>query len=202
MKIFVEDISIEILESKSAYKMTKNTLVLKKCTAKQLVAIYQDIRDKKVRIKKVICLSAEPKRLFKGFQRYFKLIEAAGGIVEKKERVLFIFRLGKWDLPKGKVEKGETIETAAQREVEEECGIKTKLKKKIGETWHTYQFKGKDVLKCTHWFRMKNQDDSKIKPQTEEDIQKVCWIKKSKVKGKALKNTYKSILEIYKKYED
>ena len=78
------------------------------------------------------------------FKEQFKTIEAAGGLVKKGDKTLLIYRLKKWDLPKGKLEKGETIPEGALREVEEECGIKVSLGQKICTTRHTYSMKEKN----------------------------------------------------------
>lgn len=133
---------------------------------------------------------------FKGHE----LVEAAGGIVKRKKCFLLIKRLGVWDLPKGKIDKGETPEEAASREIEEECGISDlKLKKPIAETWHTYEFKGKKVLKRTYWYSFGYSGTESLKPEAEEDITDIRWMKKSQVR-KALKNTYPSIIDVFKSY--
>ena len=84
------------------------------------------------------------------FKEHFSIVEAAGGIVQKEDKVLLIYRKEKWDLPKGKAEKGETIEQTAVREVSEECNVTVKLGEKIGKTYHTYLYKEKRVLKKTY----------------------------------------------------
>src|SRR5690606_14096302 len=89
-------------------------------------------------------------KLWKEFKKYFHYLEAAGGIVKNKNNeILFIHRLDKWDLPKGKVEAGETTESAALREVEEECGINNlKLLGFLTQTYHIY-FQDDIKLKAT-----------------------------------------------------
>ena len=136
-------------------------------------------------------------KLKKAFFKNFKEIEAAGGIVQNdKKELLFILRLGKWDLPKGKVEKGEDIETCAIREVEEETGaVNLTLKKKIGETYHTYNAYGKHFLKTTHWFYITCPSKQTLVPQTEEDIAEIKWVKPKDIK-EPLANTYPSIKDI------
>ena len=136
-------------------------------------------------------------KLKKAFFKNFKEIEAAGGIVQNdKKELLFILRLGKWDLPKGKVEKGEDLKTCAVREVEEETGATNlTLKKKIGETYHTYNAYGKHFLKITHWFYITCPSKQKLVPQIEEDIAEIKWVKPKDVK-EPLANTYPSIKDI------
>ena len=139
--------------------------------------------------------------LKKAFFKHFKLIEAAGGIVinEKKE-ILFIYRLGKWDLPKGKVEKGEQLEACSIREIGEETGLTNlKIKKKIGETYHTYNAFGKHFLKISHWFHISTHHKQTLVPQTEEDITHLKWIKPQDI-NEPLGNTYASIKDIVERF--
>ena len=129
-----------------------------------------------------------------------KIIHAAGGLVKNGEGdYLFIYRLDKWDLPKGKVEESEKMKDAALREVEEECGIKVNyLGPKIATTYHTYYMRGKFVLKQTKWYEMGVNKVPKLIPQTEEDITQAIWLdprELDKVEG----NTYPLITEIIEK---
>ncbi|MCI0921789.1 NUDIX hydrolase [Sphingobacterium rhinopitheci] len=126
-----------------------------------------------------------------------KIIHAAGGLVKNSDGdYLFIFRLGKWDLPKGKVEEGEKMKDAALREVEEECGIKIDyLGKKIATTYHTYQMRGKFVLKQTKWYDMGVNKNPKLTPQLEEDITEAEWLSKKEL-AKVKENTYPLINDI------
>lgn len=126
----------------------------------------------------------------------FKIIKAAGGLVKKKDKVLMIYRLKKWDLPKGKFEKGEKSREAAKREVEEECNIEVKLLDKICTTWHTYTMKRKRILKKTVWYAMKVTNDSDMKPQVEEDIEEVRWMTPKEV-FHALEDSYQSIRFVF-----
>ncbi len=141
--------------------------------------------------------NSDLEKLKKAFFKNFTPIEAAGGIVQNdKKEILFIFRLGKWDLPKGKVEKHEDIADTAIREVEEETGVTNlKMKKKIGETYHTYDAFGKHFIKTTHWFYLTCSSKQTVKPQTEEDITAIEWVKPSEI-NKPLENTYPSIKDI------
>jgi len=131
--------------------------------------------------------------LYQDFVQHFKIIEAAGGLVfnETKE-LLFIFRNGVWDLPKGKIEKGETIEEAALREVEEECGVTDlKLGNFIDKTYHIYEYKNQLVFKITHWFEMACSNQ-KLTPQLEEGITKAEFLDE-KGQQVALNTTYANI---------
>ncbi len=142
-------------------------------------------------------------KLKKTFFKHFKEIEAAGGIVQnEKKELLFILRLGKWDLPKGKVEKNEDIQATALREVEEETGLTNlKLVQKTGETYHTYNAYGKHFLKTTHWYFMTCSSKQKLIPQTEEDIAEIKWVKTKDIQ-EPLANTYPSIKDILNTFFD
>lgn len=107
-----------------------------------------------------------------------QMIKAAGGLV-KNERgeYLFIFRNGKWDLPKGKIEEGEKTRIAAVREVEEECGIPIQSSgKKLSNTYHIYELNQQKILKKTSWYTMKAQYQVKLVPQIEEGITEARWL--------------------------
>jgi 8-oxo-dGTP pyrophosphatase MutT (NUDIX family) len=129
----------------------------------------------------------------------YTFIEAAGGVVENKANVLMIYRLKKWDLPKGKKDNKEKIKETAVREVEEECNIKVKLQEKVCNTYHTYKRNGKNILKKTSWYRMKCLDDSQLKPEVKEQIEEVRWMAPEEIKG-ALYNSYPSIRQVFRKY--
>jgi ADP-ribose pyrophosphatase YjhB (NUDIX family) len=142
-------------------------------------------------------------KLKETFFKNFTIIEAAGGIVQNdKKEILFINRLGKWDLPKGKIEKGEKEEEAAVREVTEETGVKDLfLKKKIGETYHVYDAFGKHFLKVSHWYYMTCSSKQELVPQTVEDISEVKWVDTKDIK-KPMENTYPSIKDILSTFFD
>jgi 8-oxo-dGTP pyrophosphatase MutT (NUDIX family) len=131
---------------------------------------------------------------FKSFLSHFKIIEAAGGLIRNsKNELLMIFRLEKWDLPKGKIEKGESVREAAIRECEEETGVKgLSIIKELENTYHVYTLKEKPILKQTYWFEMFTNEVSSLTPQIEEDITEVKWMSKERVQV-ALKNTYASL---------
>ncbi|HMU10587.1 MAG TPA: NUDIX domain-containing protein [Ferruginibacter sp.] len=147
--------------------------------------------------------NADLEELKKAFFKNFTVIEAAGGIVQNNNKeLLFIHRLGKWDLPKGKIEKGEKADQCALREVTEETGTKElSLKKKIGETYHVYDEFGKHFLKISHWFYMTCPAKQELTPQTEEHITEAKWVKTMDIK-EPMKNTYPSVKDILSKFFD
>jgi len=139
-------------------------------------------------------------KVFKNIISTTRIIKAAGGLVKNGNgEYLFIHRLGKWDLPKGKVEEGEKMKEAAKREVEEECGVKINyLGKKVATSYHTYYMRGKFVLKQTKWYDMGVNKIPKLTPQLEEDIDAAEWLKVSELK-KVKDNTYPLIYDIVKR---
>ncbi|MFC7526580.1 NUDIX hydrolase [Parapedobacter sp. GCM10030251] len=142
-------------------------------------------------------LIKKPTDFFNSIKKRIKLIKAAGGLVKNgKGKFLFIHRLEKWDLPKGKVDEGESMRRAAVREVQEECGITVDyLGQKIATTYHTYLMKGELVLKKTNWYEMGVNKVPKLKPQHEEDIVDAIWLGKDKF-DRIRKNTYPLIVDI------
>ncbi|GHB75667.1 NUDIX hydrolase [Persicitalea jodogahamensis] len=122
----------------------------------------------------------------------FKVIKAAGGVVLKNNQWLLMFRRKKWDLPKGKLDRGESSRTAAVREIEEETGVKAKVKGKICTTWHTYTLQNSRILKRTKWYVLECQNDTTMKPQAEEDIERLEWLAYPDVQ-KVLVNSFSSI---------
>jgi 8-oxo-dGTP pyrophosphatase MutT (NUDIX family) len=137
------------------------------------------------------------KTLLEWFSAQFVTVHAAGGLVRNSAgQLLFIYRNGKWDLPKGKLEKGESPEIASVREVEEECGIQGLTRGKLRDiTYHIYEDKGQQILKPTHWYDMRTTDSSKPVPQQEEGITEVRWIAKEDL-AFVRENTYESILQV------
>jgi 8-oxo-(d)GTP phosphatase len=129
----------------------------------------------------------------------FKVEKAAGGLVRKKDKSLMIYRMKKWDLPKGKKEKGEKYKQTAVREVEEECNVTVKIGKRICTTWHTYTMNKRAMMKKTRWYLMEIQDDAKMKPQLNEDIEDVRWMSQKEVYH-ALEHSYKSINYVFERF--
>jgi ADP-ribose pyrophosphatase YjhB (NUDIX family) len=150
-----------------------------------------------------VLISKDIKNLKKLFFYGLNIIEAAGGIVQNTDKeILFIFRRGKWDLPKGKMEQGESEEVCAAREIEEETGVTgLTLKKKTGETYHIYREKRQNILKISHWFYFTSNDTQTLKPQLEEDITEVKWFKTADIKI-PMKNTFESIKDIMRTFFD
>jgi 8-oxo-dGTP pyrophosphatase MutT (NUDIX family) len=131
---------------------------------------------------------------WRDFKSHFKIQKAAGGkVLNANNETLFIYRFNKWDLPKGKLESGESILECAVREVEEECGISNlQIEKELETTYHIFERKGKLILKITYWFLMSTTYIGKLTPQFEEGIEQVVF-KNEDETVEALKNTYENI---------
>ena len=173
---------------------------------RQLVLPLQNTRQPEVwlaeaessaRPMNMVFIHKQPELIWEGFKTNFKIIKAAGGLVRNNSnQYLFIFRKGKWDLPKGKLDKNETIEGAAIREIQEETGlINISIQNKLTTTYHIYRLKGKLVLKETFWYFLQNQGKENLIPQAEEDIERAVWLSKNEI-GQVLKNTYGSIKDV------
>lgn len=136
------------------------------------------------------------------FRNGYRFVQAAGGTVtDERGRLLAIHRLGVWDLPKGKVEKGEDIPAAAVREVEEECGLKrVTLEGPLCATWHTYERDGHPHLKRTDWFLMRASSAEELVAQHEEDIQDVRWMDAAGV-ADMKRGTYPSLRPVISAWE-
>lgn len=165
-----------------------------------IIQLLYLLRTRKLKDLDSITLVSKDKSALKKFVKSrFSIIKAAGGVVSKKDQMLLIFRLGKWDFPKGKFEKGETPKECAVREVEEECAVKVKAGKHICNTWHTYTQNRKSILKKTYWFEMDCKDDSEMTPQKEEGIEDIRWFYEADAKN-ALINSYPSMRYLFKQY--
>ena len=135
--------------------------------------------------------------LKKAFFRKFDLIRAAGGIVlNEKKQLLFQFRRGKWDLPKGKLDEGETLEQCAIRETEEETGLKgVEVGSPIVVTYHSYDESGKHIIKETHWYHLSVKGEQHLEPQFEEQITELRWVDPKDL-SEVTSNTFQNIMQV------
>ncbi|GLR20043.1 NUDIX hydrolase [Portibacter lacus] len=155
----------------------ENVLQIAYAGKKKTILNYIDNLEKDSKYEAIILHHANLELLFNDFISLFRVVKAGGGLVtNEKDEILFIFRRGFWDLPKGKLDPGEDYKTAAVREVKEECGLNNlERKKKLLTTYHVFKNKNKNrVLKKTKWFHMLTTD-SQLVPQTEEDIEEARW---------------------------
>lgn len=174
----------------------KNTHVTFYIGKKKVIKQFLDLLDKNKEIRAVVLYCDDLQQLWEDFLSCFTLLEAAGGyVVNEQDELLVFYRRGSWDMPKGKIDPGETPEQAAVREVQEETGlVNLDLGAFLCHTYHTYEQKGKRILKKTWWYRMKTSDLQLI-PQTEEDIEEIRWVEpKSWIAGDAV--VYPNIREV------
>jgi len=192
-KVFVNRFLIT-LTSDNKFLDNPNTFLLSSISIKEI--------NKKLKIHgEVFLYYPTKKKIFKEFKKKLKTITAAGGIVKNKDNeILFIYRKGKWDLPKGKIKKNEKIEKGAVREVCEETGIKkVKIVKFFDTTYHLIKSQNEFYLKETHWFKMKSNYTGTLKPQKSEGILSVGW-KKIKEAKEIKKKTFRNIAMILSTY--
>ncbi len=193
-KVFVKDIPI-ILSTEKKIGKQYTSIPLKEVKFKRLIAkinngelLYVNIYHK------------NEEKLERFLRKKLPVVEAGGGLVyNAKREILFIRRNSKWDLPKGKVEKGETYEEAALRETMEETGVKNlEVRKFITKTYHVFQRNDKFKLKITYWYEMFSDYTGPLTPQAEEDIKKVKWKNFEKTQ-KALQDSYENIKLLFPK---
>ena len=187
-KVFVNDKPLFL--TNQIFKETDFQLfLLESVDFKQLIVKY--FQNK---IQKAYLYHPDEKEIMKVLKTKIPVNKAGGGLVYNKNGdVLFIFRNGKWDLPKGGTDKGEEIEDTAMREVEEETGVNgLSISKKLQKTYHIFKRNGVYKLKITHWFEMQSTYDGIPVGQAEEGIEKVEWKNPEQIK-EALKNSYENI---------
>lgn len=156
--------------------------------------VFSELNSGERKQKVIFC--GDLNKSFQLFKQAVCLIRAGGGLVTKDNKILFIYRNKKWDLPKGKIEKNEAIEKCAVREVQEECGIsKLKLDSMLLQTYHMYLQNNKWILKETTWFTMQCLSNDILVGQESEGIELVQWVEKSDV-NKYVENTFPNIKKV------
>lgn len=190
-KVFINDSSI-LFTSESKYSG-----VLPEFTPEDSSSCIDLVEALAQGRREVVHFSENPLDSLTTFSKAFKILEAAGGWVKNQQaQKLWIHRLGTWDLPKGKIESGESKELAAVREVEEECGLPAPtLGEPLPNSYHMYFLKGRWIFKITYWFHMTTEYAGPLTPQTEEDISQVVWVDAGEEFDK-IENTYPSIQEV------
>ena len=187
-----------IILTTSFVEQTKDSPVffLKFANKKSIVAA---LRSKKV--SQLYLYHAQEEKLWSLFFAIFKVIEAAGGIVQQRtsKKFLFIYRNQKWDIPKGRIEEGESVQSAAIREVEEETGVKDLIiTRPLPTTLHLFHRNGKYRLKKTFWYAMETDFQGDLNPQQEEGIQKAEWVERAAIPS-LFENAYSNIKLLWKK---
>ena len=179
-KIYINENVLFLADTQSVKGLdnTKARLVAPYSGKTKMLLSYIDMMEKTDRFSEIILHYHDFETLKKDTKALFKIVKASGGVVnDGQDNILFIHRRGSWDLPKGKIDKGEKKKEAAIREVEEETGIKDIiLHEKVLTTRHTYKSKsGQRCIKKTYWYTMTAPHQSLI-PQEEEDIEEAIWV--------------------------
>ncbi|MBI3502813.1 MAG: NUDIX domain-containing protein [Bacteroidetes bacterium] len=183
-----------IISSAEAKNSEKNAKTISFLSAE---ALHRELKlFSKSKLKKLF-ITGDEERIWKVFRSLFVYIESSGGVVKnEKGNLLMIYRNRHWDLPKGKLEKGESPGMAAIREVEEECGVKhLRIVKQFPSSHHIFYVNKVQHLKRTYWYEMLCRDSAKPKPQAEEGIKIAKWMRKEEVK-KVSNKIYSSLREI------
>ena len=197
-KVFFNQKPLILTNKIQDFSDTEPLLFIKYTSVTQIIKALKSSKNSKV-----FLYHKDIDKLWKGFKKKFPIVEAAGGLVRRTDnKLLFIFRNNKWDLPKGGVEKKELIIDAAKREVTEETGVSDIIvEKKISETYHIFK-KGKRFrLKKTYWFKMSTTYMGKTNPQTEEGIEKTKWVSNKNIEdilNDAFENIRIIVLEVLK----
>ncbi len=198
-KVFIEKITLKFISKEEKHN------------SEELFFCESSVRGSVSNLKKVISglsgstvivnyICENPQLSFEQYFEEYDKIEAAGGIVKRKSSYLFIKRNGLWDIPKGKIDEGESPKIAAVREIEEECGVcNAHIENLICCTYHTYAYKGLPTLKKTYWYALSYEGPKVEKPQIEEGITKVKWMKQHKI-TKVIDHTFLSIIEVIETY--
>ena len=182
-EIYINERPLFLMNSKDILGrvMDQNHFIARYTGKVKNVMNFIDMMEKSPKFNSVTLHYPDLDLLWADFQTQFKMIEAAGGLVRNEAgKTLVIYRLGTWDLPKGKIEKGESVTDAAVREVQEETGIQAiELGAELIQTYHTYRnphnSKHERILKRTYWFDMKTSKTTLV-PQAEENIEKAEWV--------------------------
>ena len=197
-KVFFNQKPLILTNKIQDFSDTEPLLFIKYTSVTQIIKALKSSKNSKV-----FLYHKDMNKLWKGFKKKFPIVEAAGGLVKRTDnKLLFIFRNNKWDLPKGGVEKKELIIDAAIREVTEETGVGDIIvEKKISETYHIFK-KGKRFrLKKTYWFKMSTTYMGKTNPQTDEGIEKTKWVSNKNIEdilNDAFENIRIIVLEVLK----
>jgi len=201
-KIYLNDNPIYILKPEKLNQLSDNETIkiIYEKDLKGFKKLFADLISGH-KINKIFILTNNTAILFKKLKSEISQITAGGGMVlNEKNELLMIKRHNRWDLPKGKQEKGEKIQDTALREVQEECGInELKIIRKLKPTYHIYQEKDTWILKKTCWYQMFSSDLKVPEPQTVESITQVLWLNKKGVL-KNMSNTYPNISELLNRY--
>lgn len=198
-KIYFRDKPLFISDEKTGEIKTflnnKNTVIIKDLQKDELKSIITKMQEAKIGAGIILYKMPDA---FEALKKEFTLIQASGGLVYNGNKILLIFRRGKWDLPKGKLDEGEDLVSCALREIKEETGIRSiTFEQTLGISYHTYFENGKHILKESHWHLIKGNDSEVLVPQTDEDIEKCEWIDRDRLTP-YMDNAPASVIDVIK----
>ena len=194
IKIYYLDACLELCDKNTKTTGNSGIPVVKFQNKKQIAELWERLQKRE----NICLITNNIDETIEAFHSYFRCIRAAGGLLQNhRGEWLFIFRNGRWDLPKGKEEEGETPEENALREVTEECGLPGPPASAsfLTETFHTYFLEDCPVLKKTTWFRMSLPGPAAMRPQIEEGITRLLWRQPDHLDD-IIASTYPSIRDV------
>lgn len=206
-KIYINDIPLILCDSLELNKIPEREgaqwpLISRYNGKKKFILQHVDMLEKGKKHDLVVLYSGNINQLIDDFESLFKIVPAGGGVVLNEENeLLMIFRRGRWDLPKGKLEKDEAISSAAVREVMEETGLtEVSLRSELCQTRHFYRTrKDKRAIKLSYWFVMDTKERHLV-PQEEEDIEMAKWMNAVDLKDIHRINTFPNIIDVIELY--
>jgi 8-oxo-dGTP pyrophosphatase MutT (NUDIX family) len=202
MKIFINDIILHVIYQNEA--IPRNMEFIEFGALRNFVLlVLKSKENSEFRTNKYGLIAVSEKIVVQKLKKEFKFIKAAGGVVKNDlQQILVIKRNNKWDIPKGKAERGESMKETAEREVKEECGLnQLVIEEHLLTTYHFYKIGPKIILKKTRWYNMQTHSEEKLLPQIDEGITEVCWVEPSFFSNPEIK-TYRSIKEVIKMFNE
>ncbi|MCS7003710.1 MAG: NUDIX domain-containing protein [Cytophagales bacterium] len=201
MRFYVKNYPFTI-SAQQINPLPEDAVVYNSASASQIWQIYESVFENRITgHSHFIFIEPHYEQILQEFLSHFKIVDAAGALVQHQDKYLFIYRFESWDLPKGKLEDQEDPVFNAIREVKEECNLNIKVRSELLVTHHTYVLENNHVFKNTKWFLADCIDENPAPiPQVVEGIQKAEWFTKQEVEEIVLKNTYPSIREVWQTF--
>ncbi len=202
-KIYINSTPLFLVSSEEVAAFgntTEKRLILRHPGKKKFLMTIVHQLETSHKFESIVVFDPDVEKIWADFNKIYKPITAAGGVIFNSEgKVLLIHRRGSWDLPKGKMDDGETPAQTAVREVQEETGLRqVSLGPHLLDTWHTYEQKGKRILKTTHWYKMQTPE-TQLVPQAEEDIEQAIWADLDGFLASPNGTVYGNILDVLQK---